>query len=145
MAYIKDKKLFFLILLISIRIYFFSPITAFECKFVGSSLDEDCSNGYADLYKDNIGNLPDSCCLIYTSENVCEGETSCSGNNDYYCLQIKKDKAKDYKNYILEGTKMKANLITITCYGVEVYKWINSSSSLKTIILLYLLFLLLLF
>ena len=145
MAYIKDKKLFFLILLISIRIYFFSPIMAFDCNFLGSYLYEDCSNGYSDLYIDNARNHPDSCCLINIYENFCEGANSCSGNNEHYCLQIKKDSAKDYKNFILENTKLKANLITITCRGEEVYSWKNSSSYIKTIILLYLLFLLLLF
>ena len=65
------------------------------------------------MYIDNEGNHPDSCCQVYIYENFCEGATICPGNNEHYCLPIEKESAKDYKNYILEGTKLKANLITI--------------------------------
>ena len=99
------------------------------------------------LTKDNLKNTPDACCQVHVYEKFCDGETGCSADHEFYCLQIKKDKADDFINYIYEESSLAPYEITITCDGVEVYKWkYNSSFYIESIgMFLLLLSLLLLF
>ena len=46
-------------------------------------------------------------------ENFFENETDYLENNEYFRLPIKKDSSRDYIYYILKGTKLEPDLITI--------------------------------
>ena len=117
-----------LILLLNTKLIFPQPYDAKECSYRGDTLYSDCSNGYVGAIIDNVGNIPDSCCLIYIFERDCDGTYGCSTDSDRYCLPIWKDHAEEYLEYIYEGTNLDPDLIEITCEGEKVYKWQPSSS-----------------
>ena len=51
-------------------------------------------------------------------------------NPESFCLQIKKSKASDYFDYILDLTSLLyPEYMSITCEGEKVYEWDKSSSS----------------
>ena len=54
-----------LILLLNADLISSQPHDAVECRYSGDMLYNDCSNGYVGAELDNVGNLPDSCCLVY--------------------------------------------------------------------------------
>ena len=90
---------------------------------------DDCSDGYATASIDNMGNVPDACCQVFIYELDCDGTYGCSQDHDDYCLQIKKDSAKDYLDYILYETSLYPDEVRITCQGEVVFTWFPSSSS----------------
>ena len=135
-----------LILLLNADLISSQPHDAVECRYSGDMLYNDCSNGYVGAELDNVGNLPDSCCLVYIFERDCDGTYGCSSDSDRYCLPMWKKYAEDYLDYILEGTSLYPDLIEITCDGEKVYEWKPTYSSSLYIrsITLFLLVLLLL-
>ena len=133
----------FLILLLNIQLISSAYNNHVIC---GNEDDDDCSNGNATASKDNIGNVPDACCQVFIYELDCDGKYGCYQDHDIYCLQIKKDSAKDYLDYILDETSLDPDEVSITCQGEVVLKWSrSSSSSYISSIKLYILLLLLLF
>ena len=96
-----------------------APYDAITC----SRFDE-CSRGIVDASLDNAGNVPDSCCLVRLSDVFCDGHYGCSGEDEGYCLQIKKDRAEDYIDYIYRNSHLEyPDNIKIICNGVTVIDW----------------------
>ena len=138
------RATFLLILFISIEVIF----SQLECDFLSDEIiDEECKNGLVIANKDDIGNKPDSCCKVYIHETFCDSSYGCSSDFDHYCMQIKKDNAKDYINTILDKTNLEADYIKITCDGELTYEidFKSLSSCLIKSFNLSLLFLLFLF
>ena len=102
-----------------------APYDAITC----SSFDE-CSRGNVDASLDNAGNVPGSCCLVYLSDLFCDGHYGCVGENEGYCLQIKKDRAEDYIDYIYRNSNLEyPDKIKIICNGVTVIDWTRYSGA----------------
>ena len=118
-----------------------APYDAITC----SRFDE-CSRGIVDASLDNAGNVPDSCCLVRLSDVFCDGHYGCVGESEGYCLQIKKDRAEDYIDYIYRSSHLESpDYVKIICYGVTIIKWeVMSGSFYKSSIKLSLLILFLL-
>ena len=124
-------KIFFLslILLLNSKLISSQPYDAVKCSYEdGVRLRRDCSNGIANASVDNAGNVPDSCCQVYIYDRDCD-EYGCSGESEEYCLQIKKDRAADYIDYIYNRTTIEPNTIRIACNGTKVIGWVISLSS----------------
>ena len=137
------RATFLLILFLSIGVIF----TQLKCDGLsGESMDEECMNGLAVANKDDIGNKPDSCCKVYIHETLCDGSYGCGSEFDRYCMQMKKDNAKDYINTILDNTYLDADYIKITCDGELTYEidftslssYLVKSFKLSLLILLFL-------
>ena len=140
------------------RISFLSLIFLFNIKLISSydygapydaitcSRVDECSRGIVDASLDNAGNVPDSCCLVRLSDVFCDGHYGCVGESEGYCLQIKKDRAEDYIDYIYRSSHLEdPDSVKIICYGVTVIKWeVMSGSFYKSSIKLSLLILFLL-
>ena len=116
----------FLILLLNIQLI--SSANNYPVYCVNEQRD-DCSDGSATASIDNIGNVPDACCQVFIYELFCDGTYGCDQDHEDYCLQIKKDSAKDYLDYILYETNLDPDEVRITCKGEVVLKWSPSSSS----------------
>ena len=126
------KIYFLLILLFSIESIFAFAICGYPDK------NGECT-GKVTATKDDIGNVPDSCCRIFMYENDYDYGTKYTDyEEEEYCLQIKKSKAADYVGYILDHTSMiiSPDQLTITCDSEVVYDSNLSSSYIKILNLL---------
>ena len=124
-----------------------APSDAITCANEKHSVSfADCSTGIADASLDNAGNVPDSCCKVDNYDMFCDGVYGCSGEDEGYCLQIKKDRAEDYIDYIYRSSHLEdPDSVKIICYGVTIIKWeVMSGSFYKSSIKLSLLILFLL-
>ena len=112
--------------LISSQYYEYSaPTDAITCAGHKNSVwFDDCSTGIANASLDNAGNVPDSCCQVHNYDMFCDGVYGCSGEDEGYCLQIKKDRAEDYIDYIYRSSHLEyPDEIEIICNGVTVIDW----------------------
>ena len=102
-----------------------APSDAITCANEKHSVSfADCSTGIADASLDNAGNVPDSCCKVDNYDMFCDGHYGCSGEDEGYCLQIKKDRAEDYIDYIYRNSNLEyPDKIKIICNGVTVIDW----------------------
>ena len=108
-----------------------APSDAITCANEKHSVSfADCSTGIADASLDNAGNVPDSCCKVDNYDMFCDGHYGCSGEDEGYCLQIKKDRAEDYIDYIYRNSNLEyPDKIKIICNGVTVIDWTRYSGS----------------
>ena len=99
-----------------------APSDAITCANEKNSVSfDDCSTGIAAASLDNAGNVPDSCCKVDNYDMFCDGHYGCSGEDEDYCLQIKKDRAEDYIDYIYRNSNLEyPDKIKIICNGVTV-------------------------